>query len=118
MALAFFHASAAFASPTPMMMQPPVTRVAAPLMMSGGPTRKERKAAAEAGPEEVDQMEGVVVPTGGAVQDEATTGSKLPPLTGSPQAMAAELARRVAWNPQGLDVVSLPKPLQEQFVAE
>merc|ERR1719401_723649 len=100
------------------------TRTVGPSMMGQKMTRKQRKAAAGGG--DVSAMAGRVVPTTpvpiGAVATQPaptapppplaeSTGSKLPPLTGT-----APVLTRVAWNPNGLDVSLLPGPLKAQFV--
>lgn len=93
----------------------------APLM---GPTRKERKADAATPMDRVapTDMAGVVVPmpTRNFTTSTASSDvkSKLPPLTGTPKAMAVDPSLRPKWNPSLLDVAMLPSPLKAQFVPE
>ena len=92
-------------------------------------SRKERKALS------TEEMTGVVVPTVGVEEsydagvlpeppapEPAATGSKLPPIAGSTKAIVEEIkteaATRTQWNPEGLDISTVPGPIRSQFVPE
>ena len=104
------------------------------VMMAGGMTRKERRAAAKGEGKGSSNADGVVVPTAGVANDKVEVQSTydsgvMPPSTVAPESEPVVEApstktappkptRKADWNPEGLDVEMLPDMLKEQFVVD